>query len=130
MKRLTSLIRCLWPGVYRVQREPSLAGDVELANGQSVHLLHSLILVGTPLKLLKTFGNVKSNIDEDTVDLRLDLVRPEEDVGFEVVDRLIDDILLEISARWCRPAALCSQRQECHVGNRLLVILDLRVISL
>lgn len=85
---LTGFVGCLRLCIDRVQRKSGLARDVELADRQRVHLLHSLILIGTPLQLLETFGNVKRDVDEHPVDLRLNFVGSEENVGFEVVNRL------------------------------------------
>lgn len=66
---LTSFGLRLWPGINRVQGKPGLAWDVKLANGQRVHLLYALILVGTTLQLLETLGNVQSKVNEHSVDL-------------------------------------------------------------
>lgn len=150
---LTGFVGCLRLCIDRVQRKSGLARDVELADRQRVHLLHSLILIGTPLQLLETFGNVKRDVDEHPVDLRLNFVGSEENVGFEVVNRLkdllrvnlqlqniksqkiiktrlVNNVLLQIHRTWCRSSELGSQRKDRHVRDRLLVVLDLRVIRL
>jgi hypothetical protein len=88
---LTSFRRCLRSRVHRVERKSSLARNVKLADRQRVHLLHPLVLVRASLELLQTLGNVESDVDENAINLRLHFVCSEEDVGFEVVNRLVDD---------------------------------------
>ena len=36
--------------------------------------------------------NVECDVDEDSIRVRFDLVSPEEDVGLEVVQRLVDHV--------------------------------------
>lgn len=128
--QLTSFVCCLWFGVNRVERETGLAWNIEFADGQRVHLLLALVLVGAALQLLQTFGNVKRDVDEHSIDLRLHLVRSEEDVGFEVVNRLIDDVLLDVVPCLDGPAELSPDGKQSHVGDGLRVLFELRVISL
>ena len=45
-----------------------------------------------PLQSFKTFGDVESEINEDTIRVRLNLISLEKDVGLEVEKRLIDDV--------------------------------------
>ena len=90
-------VRRLWAGrslVHAVQRESWVSWDVESGNGQAVHLLQALSLAGTLLQLLEALCDVKGQVDEHPVRLRLDLVCAEEDVGLEIVKCFINDIRL------------------------------------
>lgn len=50
-------------GIDRIQRKPGLSGDIELGNGQRVHLLKPLVFVGAPLQPLQTLGDVQGDVD-------------------------------------------------------------------
>lgn len=113
----TSFIWRLWLGIDGVQWEASFSRNIKFADRKSVHLLIALILISTTLKFLETFGNVQCDIDQHTIDLRLHLVGSEEDVGFEVVNRFVDDVLFEIGAARCWPSELSSYWEDCHVGD-------------
>lgn len=116
--------------VHRIQREARLARDVKLGDGQRVHLLQALVLVRAALQPLQALGDVQRNVDQHPVHLGLDLVRAEEHVRLEVVQRLVDNVLLDAGVGRGRTAGLRSQRQNRHIAHGLGVILDLGMISL
>ena len=75
-----------------VQGEPGLPRDVEPGDGQRVHLLLRLRLGRALLQLLEAVLDVEGQVDEDPVGVGPDLVGPEEDVGLEVGEGLVDHV--------------------------------------
>lgn len=65
-----------------------------MGEGQSVEILLTGNLVGALLQFAKALGDVEDQIDERTVGGAFDLEFAEENVGLEVVERLVDDVLL------------------------------------
>ena len=49
-------------------------------------------LVGTPLELFEAILDVQSQIDENTIGVRFDLVGAEEDIGLEIGQRFINNV--------------------------------------
>ena len=80
--------------------------NVKSSDCQRIHFLKSLVLGGTLLQLLETLGDVEREVDQDSVRLGLDLVGAEEDVGLEVVERLVNDVRL-LRDRKTRGRATC-----------------------
>ena len=58
----------------------------------------------------------------------LDLIGPEEHIGLEVADGLVDDV--GVGGAWCRPAVLGAQWQQGHVGHQTRRTCVLRVVGL
>jgi len=116
------------PGVHGVERELSLAWNEEPADGQRLHLLHTLPLRLTLLKLLETLGDVQREVDESPISLTLDLVIPKEDVGLEKHQRFIDNVQFTcIFRRWS--LELRPQGKQCHVADDLRRVNKRRMIG-
>jgi len=62
-------------GIDGVQGKTGIAGDVELGNGQAVHVLLSLSLAGGPIELLQALGDVERHIDEHAIHIGLERIR-------------------------------------------------------
>lgn len=60
--------------VDRVQRESSVAGNVELGDGQRIHFLQSLALVVATLQFLQALGDVQRDVNQHTIHLRLEIM--------------------------------------------------------
>lgn len=57
-----------------VQRKASIAGYIEFGNGQTIHLLQTLILVAAALQSFQALGDVQRYVDEHPIDLGLQIM--------------------------------------------------------
>ena len=99
----------------------SFTRNVKSRDSQRVHLLQALALVGALLQLLQTLRDVESQVDQDSVGLGLYLVSSEENICFEVVKSLVNDISLvggRKTGGWTSGGRL--DGQECEVTEPLL----------
>lgn len=116
-------------GIYRVKWEPWFTRNVKLGYRQWIHFVLGCTFVRTLLKLFQTLSDVECQINKQSVCFTFDFICSEENICFEIVQRLIQDIGIS-SFFWSWPPKLSFQWQYSHIPNSLGRVQKLGMISL
>lgn len=121
--------------VNRVKWKSWVTWNVKTTDGKAVHLLQSLFGALASLKLLQALADIQRQVDQYSICVTVDFVGLEKDICFEVRKCLVYNVQVSFydisgSDALHRSTELGSERDDCHVPDRLTRLGDSRVVSL